>query len=53
MRQLYAKRKALFSREYLFCEECLMQDHDAAVMQMPQFCPVCGSSKRKMVNHEE
>ncbi len=53
MRQLYAKRKALFSREYLFCEDCLMQDHDAAVMQMPKVCPVCGSNKIKMMYHEE
>ena len=47
MRQLAAKRKALFSKEYLFCENCLMQDHDVAIHEKPEKCPICGSKKYK------
>ena len=53
MRQLTAKRKALFSKEYLFCKDCLMQDYDLAIMKMPRECPVCGSENIEMVYYKE
>lgn len=52
MRQLAAKRKALFSKEYLFCEDCLMQDHDVAIHEKPEKCPICGSKNIRMIYHE-
>lgn len=52
MRQLAAKRKALFSKEYLFCENCLMQDHDVAIHEKPEKCPICGSKNIRMIYHE-
>ena len=52
MRQLDAKRKALFTREYLFCEDCLMQDHDVAIYKTPEICPICGSKNIRMIYHE-
>ena len=51
-RQLAAKRKALFSKEYLFCEDCLMQDHDVAIHEKPEKCPICGSKNIGMIYHE-
>lgn len=51
-RQLKAKRKALFSKEYLFCSDCLMQDHDAAIYKQPDKCPICGSKNIKMIYRE-
>jgi len=51
-RQLEAKRKALYSKEYLLCENCLMQDHDIAIYKQPEECPVCGSKNIKRVCHE-
>ena len=51
-RQLEAKRKALFSKEYLLWEDCLMQDHDVAIYKKPNECPICGSKNIKMVYHE-
>lgn len=51
-RQLAAKRKALFSKEYLLCEDCLMQDHDVAIYKQPDSCPICGSKNIKMVYRE-
>lgn len=52
MRQLAAKRKALFSKEYLFCEDCLMQDHDVAIYKKPEKCPICGSKNIRTIYHE-
>lgn len=52
MQQLEAKRKSLFSKEYLFCGDCLMQDHDIAIYKKPEKCPICGSSNIKMIYHE-
>ena len=52
MRQLAAKRKALFSKDYLFCEDCLMQDHDVAIHEKPEKCPICGSKNIRMIYHE-
>lgn len=51
-RQLEDKRKALYSKEYLFCEDCLMQDHDVAIYSKPEKCPICGSKKIKMICRE-
>lgn len=51
-RQLEAKRKALYSKEYLFCENCLIQDHDAAVFKQPDKCPICGSKNIKIIYRE-
>lgn len=47
-RQLEAKRNALYSKEYLFCDDCLMQDHDVAIYKQPEKCPICGSENIKM-----
>lgn len=52
MRQLAAKRKVLFSKEYLFCEDCLMQDHDVAISEKPEKCPICGSKNIRMIYHK-
>lgn len=52
MRQLAAKREVLFSKEYLFCENCLMQDHDVAIHEKPEKCPICGSKNIRMIYHE-
>lgn len=49
-KQLEAKRKALYTKEYLFCEDCLMQDYDAAILKKPERCPICGSSRIKIVS---
>lgn len=48
-RQLYFKRKALYSGKYLFCENCLMQDYDIAIYEQPKECPICGSKKIKVL----
>lgn len=53
MRQLESKRKALFSKEYLFCESCLMQDHDVAIYKKPEKCPICGSKNVRIVYYEK
>lgn len=42
-RQLVAKRRALYTNKYLFCNNCLMQDHDAAIYGQIDKCPICGS----------
>ena len=52
MRQLAAKRKALSSKEYLFCENCLMQDHDVVISEKPEKCPICGSKNIRMIYHK-
>lgn len=49
-RQLEAKRKFLYSRKNLFCEDCLMQDHDVVVFGRPDKCPICGFKNVKMVS---
>lgn len=48
-RQLVAKRRALYTNQYLFCNNCLMQDHDAAIYGQVEQCPVCGSKDIKIV----
>ena len=50
--QLEAKRKFLYSREYLFCNECLMQDHDVLIFNKPDKCPVCGSRNIKLMSYD-
>lgn len=49
--QLEAKRTALFRKEYLFCENCLMQDHDIVISKQPEKCPICGSRNIRMIYH--
>ena len=51
-KQLEVKRKALYSKEYLLCEDCLMQDHDVAIFKLPNQCPICGSKNIKMIYRE-
>lgn len=46
--QLNAKRHALYSREYMLCKNCLLQDYDNA-RNMPETCPVCGSSNVELI----
>ena len=53
MRQLKAKRKALFSKEYLFCEECLMQDRDVMIYSKTEKCPICGSENIRIIYSED
>lgn len=48
-RMLAEKRSALYSREYLFCEDCLMQDHDISIYQNPTKCPICGSENIRFI----
>jgi len=52
-RQLERKRKALYSKEYLLCKDCLMQDHDIAISNKLRKCPVCGSENVKLVSYDE
>lgn len=43
-RQLYAKRKALFTGMFLLCEDCLNQDYDVITCgETVHSCPICGS----------
>lgn len=51
-KQLKAKRKALFRKEYLLCNDCMMQDHDLAIHEMPEKCPICGSKNLEMIYNE-
>ena len=51
-RMLAEKRSALYSREYLFCEDCLMQDHDILICQNPTKCPICGSENIRFIRHQ-
>ena len=38
------KRKAISSKEYMFCENCLNRDFDiVAGGRKPKNCPICGS----------
>lgn len=46
--QLNAKRHALYSREYMLCKNCLLQDYDNA-RNMPETCPVCGLSNVELI----
>lgn len=46
--QLYAKRYALYSRKYMFCRDCLVQDYDNA-NNIPDMCPVCGSKNVELI----
>ena len=48
-RQLAVKRKVLYSREYMLCENCLYQEHDISIGEQPEQCPICGSKKVYMV----
>ena len=50
--QLNAKRDALYSREYMYCKDCLLQDYDQ-VRDMPKKCPVCGSNNIELVTQNE
>lgn len=52
-RQLAAKRRALYSKPYLFCKNCLAQDHDAEIYGQVEVCPVCGSKDIKIIFCEE
>ena len=47
--QVENKQKALISKEYFHCKNCLMQDYDVAVYKMPEVCPICGSKQVEMV----
>lgn len=51
-RQLEAKRSALYSREYLLCENCLMQDYDLMGYPKTKKCPICGSDRIRIVSME-
>ena len=46
--QLNAKRRALYSREYMLCNNCMFQDYDQAVKTLSK-CPVCGSNDVEMI----
>lgn len=48
-RQVDAKRKYISMKDYLFCEDCLMQDFDA-VLEKTSTCPICGSHKVELVH---
>ena len=50
--QLNAKRHALYSREYMLCKNCLLQDYDQA-RKMPEKCPVCGSKNVELRIEDE
>ena len=50
--QLNAKRHALYSREYMLCKNCFLQDYDQA-RKMPEKCPVCGSDNVELIIEEE
>ncbi len=50
--QLNAKRHVLYSREYMLCKNCLIQDYDHA-RNMLEKCPVCGSDKLELVIENE
>ena len=50
--QLNAKRHALYSREYMLCKNCLLQDYDQA-RKMPKKCPVCGSKNVELIIEDE
>lgn len=41
--QVDAARKALSTRSYLFCHNCLNRDYDAMIYNRPSKCPICGS----------
>ncbi|MFR1619910.1 hypothetical protein, partial [Megamonas funiformis] len=40
------------NQEYLFCEDCLMQDHDVVISEKPEKCPICGSKNIRMIYHK-
>lgn len=42
--QVDAARKALSTRPYLFCYNCLNRDYDATTYNRPSECPICGSN---------
>lgn len=42
------KRHALYSREYMLCKNCFLQDYDQA-RKMPEKCPVCGSDNVELI----
>lgn len=46
--QLRAKREALSSKEYLFCEKCLMQNYDIPLRHSEE-CPICKSRNIKLI----
>ena len=50
--QLNAKRHVLYSREYMLCKNCFLQDYDQA-RKMPEKCPVCGSDNVELIIEEE
>lgn len=50
--QLNAKRHALYSREYMLCKNCFLQDYDQA-RKMPEKCPICGSDNVELIIEEE
>ena len=43
---------ALYSREYMLCKNCLLQDYDQA-RKMPEKCPVCGSKNVELIIEDE
>lgn len=47
--QVENKQKALMSKEYFHCKNCLLQDYDIAVYKMPEVCPICGSKQIEMI----
>ncbi len=47
--QLGEKRNVLYSREYVLCRDCLLQDYDL-VNNMPSQCPICGSKKLELIS---
>lgn len=42
--QVDAARKALSTRSYLFCHNCLNRDYDTLKYNRPLTCPICGSN---------
>lgn len=42
--QVDAARKALSTKSYLFCHNCLNRDYDVATYNRPSECPICGSN---------
>ncbi len=48
--QVENKQKVLMCNQYLYCKNCLMQDYDLAIFQVPTECPICGSNKLEVIS---
>lgn len=48
--QVNAARKALSTKSYLFCHECLNRDYDTVIYNRPSKCPICGSKNIEYID---